>query len=64
MGRSVDNNSPFRTLIPTYSASNTSLTIDNGLKIGDFGTIMDLSDSSVQQVEASLNGLSPFLKRL
>jgi hypothetical protein len=62
MGRPVDSNSPFRTLIRTYSASNTSLEIDNGLKLGDSGLILDLSDAFAQQVEASFNRLSPFLK--
>ena len=62
MGRLVDNDSPFRTLIRTYSASHTSIAIHNGLKTVDSGPISDLSDAVVQQLEASFNRLNPFLK--
>jgi hypothetical protein len=62
MGRPVDNKSPFRTLIRTYSASHTSIAIHNGLKTADSRPISDLSDSVVQQLEASVNRLNPLLK--
>jgi len=62
MGRPVDNNSPFRTLLCTYSASHASIAIHNGLKTADSGPISDLSDAVVQQLEASFNRLNPLLK--
>jgi hypothetical protein len=58
------NNGPCRTLILTYPTTDTALKVNNGRKEGGSGPSADLPDAPVQQVEASLNGLSHFLKRL
>ena len=62
MSRLVDHNGPFGTLIRTDSASDTSLDINDGLGIVGSGPILDLTDTLIQQQEASLNRPSPFPK--